>query len=76
MRMTMCRDLGVNEGRLKRLRRRKGSLAMKTIVEKTISLNRGAEAALKNLGNQKISQSQKKKVTLSFMNIHAKLLPL
>ena len=62
MRMTMCRDLGVNEGQLKRPRRRKGSLAMKKIVKMTIRLNRGAEGALKNLGNQKISQSQKKKV--------------
>ena len=76
MRMTMCRDLGVNEGRLKRLRRRKDSLAMKKIAKMTISLNRGGEGALKNLGNQKISQSQKKRVTLFFMNIHTKLFPL
>ena len=62
MRMTMYRDLGVNEGQLKRPRRRKDSLAMKTIVKMTISLNRGEEGALKSQRNQKISQSQKKKV--------------
>ena len=62
MRMTMYRDLGVNEGRLKRQRRRKDSLAMKKIVKMTIRLNGGAGEVLRSLGNQKISQSQKKKV--------------